>query len=338
MIVNIFWACSSGEAKTNLSLENSLDFKGKKISLEYDTKSSEYILKLDQEKFISDMKGGKVSRKRFKETLDKKDLGEFRSVSGCLQWLAGQTRPDVAAVVSLCSKGEKSTYEDLHNMYGAVLHQTKTKGLVLRPVPINYSTMLVTFADSSWANSVNHSSQHGCITMLADPKVTDVIGAGLILDWKSSRSTRVCRSTLAAEASACDMSVDRSSLLNYQLSELLLNRPALHIASSELLRMIQVTDCRSLYDVLVSENPRTEDKRTIVTIRSAQQFLSRQNVFWVPTALMFADGLTKVSTQLMLDFFEWLQRPWIQLHEGKGNVNQQNIGSVSCSTKMQRMS
>jgi hypothetical protein len=52
---------------------------------------------------------------------------------------------------------------------------------------------------------------------------------------------------------------------------------------------------------------------------------------------MFADGLTKVSMQLMLDFFEWLQRPWIQLHECKGNVNQQNIGSVSFPQKSQRM-
>ena len=114
-------------SQNELTLENSLDFKGKRISLKHDRNNNEYTLKLDQEKFISDMKGGTVPKKRHKETLDASDLGEFRSVSGCLQWLAGQTRPDVAATVSLCSRGAKSTYEDLHNMYMAVehLHQTK---------------------------------------------------------------------------------------------------------------------------------------------------------------------------------------------------------------------
>ena len=121
------------------------------------------------------------------------------------------------------------------------------------------------------------------------------------------------------------------------LSELLLNRPAFHIASCDLLRMVQATDCHSLYDVLVSENPRTEDKRTIVTIRSAQQFLSRDNVFWIPTALQFADGLTKVSMTLMATFYQWLQRPWIQLHECDRNVKQQSNPSVKSPQHLQRM-
>ena len=136
-------------SQNELTPDNSLDFKGKKISLIYGNSSNEYHLKLDQEKFISEMKGGSVSKKRLKETLDAADFGKFRSVAGCLQWLAGQTRPDVSAIVSLCSKGAKSTHEDLNNMYLAVehLHQTKDRGLILRPVPVDYSTMVVTCCD-----------------------------------------------------------------------------------------------------------------------------------------------------------------------------------------------
>jgi hypothetical protein len=326
-------------SQNELTLDNPLEFKGKQITLKQNPATGEYEIHLNQQKFISEMKSGKVNRKLLKETIDQKDLGEFRSVAGCLQWLAGQTRPDVAAVVSLCSKGAKSTYEDLQNMYSAVdhLHATKEHGIVLQPVPINYATMLVTFADSSWANAEGHASQHGSLILLADPRATDVVSPGLLLDWKSSRSSRVCRSTLAAEASAADASVDRASFLNYQLSELLLNRPAFHISSKELLRQIQVTDCRSLYDVLVSENPRTEEKRTIVSIRSAQQFLTRENVFWVPTNLQWADGLTKVCCKLMESFACWLRKPWIQLHE-RGNVNQQRKTSVSFHQQLDSVS
>eukprot|EP00438_Fugacium_kawagutii_P029741 Skav215795 [mRNA] locus=scaffold3885:36272:44804:+ [translate_table: standard] len=310
-----------------LTTTNPVEFKGKRISLKIE--EGEYQLHLDQEKFINGMKGGSVPKKRLSETIDAADVGELRSVAGCLQWLAGQTRPDIASTVSLHSKGAKATYNDLQQLYNAVQHvrNTASFGLVLRPVPINMSTMVVTYADSSWANADKHASQHGALILLADQKATDVITPGTLVDFKSSKSSRVCRSTLAAEASAADMSVDRSSFIAYLMTEILLNVPAFHLATSDLLRMIQVTDCRSLYDVLVAENPKTEEKRTIVSIRSAQQFLTRENVHWVPTRLQWADGLTKVDWKLAYTFFQWLQRPWIQLHE-TGLKCQQNNPSV----------
>ena len=109
-------------SQNEFSVGNPLEFKGKQIGLKQNAATGEFEPHLNQEKFITEMKSGKVNKKRFKETLDPADLGEFRSVSGCLQWLAGQTCPDVALVVSLSSKGAKSTYEDLHNMYEAVNH------------------------------------------------------------------------------------------------------------------------------------------------------------------------------------------------------------------------
>ena len=173
-------------------------------------------------------------------------------------------------------------------------------------------TLLVSYSDSSWANAEGHASQHGALVLLAEPQVTDAQGPGCRIDFKSSRSSRVCRS-LAAEASAADTSVDRAVFLNYLISEIIQNKPSFKL--SILLRTIQVTDCRSLYDVLCSENPNTEEKRTIVTIRSMQQVLSRADVFWVPTIFQWADSLTKISWDLMKNFSEWLSQPWIKLHE-----------------------
>lgn len=147
-------------SQNEISVDNPLEFKGKQIALKQNAATGEFELHLNQEKFITEMKGGQVNKKRFKETLDPADLGEFCSASGCLQWLAGQTRPDVASVVSLSSKGAKSTYEDLHNMYEAVghLHATKSQGIVLRPVPLSYATMVMTYADSSCANAEGFAS------------------------------------------------------------------------------------------------------------------------------------------------------------------------------------
>ena len=57
--------------------------------------------------------------------------------------------------------------------------------------------------------------------MFTDARATDVATHACLIDWKSSRSGRLCRSTLAAEASAADTSVDRSSFCNLMLSEIL---------------------------------------------------------------------------------------------------------------------
>ena len=298
-----------------LSLEKSVEFKGKTISLKYNKSQSQYELSLTQEKFISTLKSGTVNKKRLKDTLDVAGQSELRSVAGCLQWVAGQCRPEVASTVSLSCRGSKSTYEDLSNMYKAIDHLIATphQGLTLLPVRINMMTLLVSYSDSSWANAEGHASQHGALVLLAEPQVTDAQGPGCLIDFKSSRSSRVCRSTLAAEASAADTSVDRAVFLNYLISEIIQNKPSFKL--SILLRTIQVTDCRSLYDVLCSENPNTEEKRTIVTIRSMQQVLSRADVFWVPTIFQWADSLTKISWDLMKNFSEWLSQPWIKLHE-----------------------
>lgn len=207
-------------------------------------------------------------------------------MAGSLQWVAGQTRPDVAATVSLHSKGGKATYADLAAMYEAVDHLRKTsdKGFTMNPAAIDDSTLVITYADSSWANAENYASQHGCLILLADAKATDVASPACLVDWKSSRPGRVCRSTLAAEASAADSSVDRSSFANLMLSEILQRKASFKI--SKPLRMLPVTDCKSLYDSIVAENPSVDGKRTIISVRSIQQYITRDNTHWVPIELM----------------------------------------------------
>eukprot|EP00435_Cladocopium_sp_Y103_P039269 s577_g10.t1 len=299
---------------TTLTTETPLEFKGKEIHLRYDYERQFYVWDLKQEKFIKAFQSGRVTGKK-SDNLDPSVFPEYRSVAGSLQWVAGQTRPDVAATVSLHSKGSKATYADLTAMYDAVDHlrQTSDKGFVMNPTAIDDSTIVVTYADSSWANAENYASQHGCLIMLTDARATDAATHACLIDWKSSRSGRVCRSTLAAEASAADTSVGRSSFCNLMLSEILQRIPSFKITSP--LRMIQVTDCKSLYDSIVAENPNVDDKRTIISVRSIQQYITRENTHWIPTQLMWADGLTKYSIKLMTILHQWLRHPYVMLRD-----------------------
>ena len=119
------------------------------------------------------------------------------------------------------------------------------------------------------------------------------------------------------------------------LAEVLQKQPSFKL--SRVHRIIAVTDCRSFYDILVSENPRTEDKRTIVVVRGMQQFVGREDIFWVPTTLQWADALTKLNDKLLETFVGWLYRPWIQLRDAaKAHLTQQSIGNVKFSQDPKR--
>ena len=289
-------------------------FRGKEINLV--ARGQRYVYKVTQEAFIQGMATGKLSKGRSKlgDKLTPEEWREFRSISGSLQWLASQTRPEVSPVVSLSNRGSETTYLDLRRLYETVdyLKATPHNGLVYQDVPVNVASLLVTYTDSSWANA-GLKSQYGLFVTLAPPQATEVTTKATVLDWKSGRSTRVCRSTLAAEASAADEGADRSAFANLCLSELLYNEPAYKVGCR--LNNKHVVDAKSLYDCIVSENPNVSDKRSLVNIRSVQQTVSPKDIHWVPTSIMHADGLTKLDSNLLLELSSWLAGPTVQLRD-----------------------
>ena len=82
-------------------------------------------------------------------------------------------------------------------------------------------------------------------------------------------------------------------------------------------RMLHVVDAKSLYDSWIQENPQTTEKRCLVSIKSIQDSVETEAVHWVPTHLMRADGLTKISAELMDSLCRWLSAPWLVLREVK---------------------
>lgn len=83
--------------------------------------------------------------------------------------------------------------------------------------------------------------------------------------------------------------------------------------SARLLRQLQATDCKSLYDAVISSNPSMSEKRTIIAVRSIQDYIGPQDIRWTPTDVMWADALRKESADLLARFHEWLKRPRVTL-------------------------
>ena len=121
----------------------------------------------------------------------------------------------------------------------------------------------------------------------------------------------MCRSTLAAEASAADEGCDRAAYVNLFMSKLLYRTPDHRVTPK--LHQLAVTDAKSLYDCVISDTPNLTDKRSLVNVRAIQEVVSGDRFHWVPTHLMWADGLTKHSKELQQTLHSWLQAPLITL-------------------------
>jgi len=290
-------------------------FKGKNIRMTKDQETKEWILTIDQEDFIKGMTIGQVPRSRSQSdpTLTAEELTEFRSCCGSLQWLAGQTRPDIASAVSLSSKGLETKIDDLKRLYRLMSYVKATSdvGITLKPIKLCSETIVVSYGDCSWANAEGMKSQEGIIVVLSSSDCLEGQSRCIPMDWKTCRTPRVVRSTLAGEAYAADDAIDRAHHVNATLTEILTGDSILN--TGPILKHAHATDCRSLFDSVISSNPNTEEKRVLLTIRAIQEALDSKMMRWVPTDKMIADILTKDSDNLRWSFLPWMKDPTCQL-------------------------
>ena len=210
-------------SQTTLDEKTPIIFRGKKIQLI--KKNEQFQILVNQTDFIGEMSSGALPRGRLQgeSRLSTAEWKEFRSCVGSLQWLSGQTRPDVGATVSFSNRGSETGPADLKMLYECIemTKATKDLGLTYAPIPLDKATFIVGYADSSWANAPGHKSQMGSLVLLTTSECLVATTPATILDWRSGRSPRVTRSTLASEANAMDDCVDRCTYCNHFLTELL---------------------------------------------------------------------------------------------------------------------
>ena len=258
------------------------------------------VIKVTQKSFISEMDTGKVDKGRLQDDqLNSAKWKEFSSVNDGWQSNRADKRADKPV--------QPWPGNHIRTHAGALQHHrrresTPESGLVFYSVPMDRSTTLVAYSDSSWANARQSKSQMG----------EDQFWIGRA----DGDGPRVTRSTLASEANAPDEAIDRLTYSNnHFLIELLYDQDTAR--SKPMLKQVAATDCKSLFDAVISANPSLSEKRTLIAVRSVQDFLSSEDIRWIPTGVMRADGLTTVNAQLHDEFRRWLQRPTITLRQDK---------------------
>ncbi|CAE7177640.1 unnamed protein product [Symbiodinium microadriaticum] len=293
--------------------EGELEYGGKQIS-----KDDKGVVTLTQEKFARAITVTPVPKWRTlspQAVLTAAETTELKSAGGCLHWMVGQTRPDLAAATSLSMSGTPT----VHNLVeiNKVLKEAKnTTDWGLRFVPLDLAkAKIVVFTDASWANTESLRSQAGFLTFLCGEDVFSLKGdSANLLDWRSHRIQRQCRSTLAAETMAMDAGFDSGIFLRELLAEAMIESYS-PVQSGSLPKTFlpthPVTDCRSLYDLLTKDGPvaSTQEKRLTIDVeaikQSAEEFDPkaedlRSTFKWVDTLHQLADHLTKIKPAYQL--------------------------------------
>ncbi|OLP82986.1 Guanylate kinase [Symbiodinium microadriaticum] len=273
---------------------------------------------IDQEGYVSEVPLTKTKLDPSTPLKDHSDLiTEYRSGIGSLQWLAGTTRGDISADVSLIQKPPKDLLvSDLLEINAVLRYVRATQDSVVRIHPVNLTNLLfICYGDSGWGNAYGGKSQGGLVVVATDEAVYTEPRPGSILEWKSYRHQRVLRSTLAAEACALDRAQDYGNYLALMFSEMTdggflathNQRPAYPV--------IPVTDSRSVWDSVHRMSTTFAEKRVEVDIAGLRE--SCRGLRWVPTEQQRADCLTKRSRTLRDEFRRFLANPVVTLTDAR---------------------
>ncbi|CAK9081113.1 Retrovirus-related Pol polyprotein from transposon RE1 (Retro element 1) (AtRE1) [Includes: Protease RE1 [Durusdinium trenchii] len=287
--------------------EKVLEYGGKQITVENDG------IKLNQQKFVQAATTTSIPKWRLatpNAELFPQEMTELRSLGGCLHWLTGQSRPDLAAGTSLFMSG-KPTISNLSALNKLVREAKASEdwGLRFKAIDLEAGKMVV-FADSSWAIAAELKPQAGYMVFVTGQNVDTLTGdTACLLDWRSHRIKRQCRSTLASETMAMDAGVDSAIYCRELMGEILIQD--YHATQSgrlppSFLPVLVTADCRSLYDLLTKDGPlaSTQEKRLAIDLVGLKETAAeidpeqeqlKQIFKWVATDRQLADHLTKLK-------------------------------------------
>ena len=241
---------------------------------------------VDQFDYARSLKPVTISRQRMNDKysdLSENEKADYRALVGQLNWIATQTRPDIAYdVCELSVSLNKANVNDLIRLNKVILRVTTDNMRLYYPKMQSLrSCTLECFSDASFANLPDCKSQGGFVIFLKDAN-----SVRCPIFWKSRKIRRVVKSTLAAETLALVDCAEAAIYIRKILKEL---------CNCENVPINCHVDNKSLIDALNSKK-NVEDKRLRIDLAVLEDMLLQKeinSVSWVNTSNQLADCLTK---------------------------------------------
>ena len=245
-------------------------------------------------------------RKQFIATCTAEEVSEIRRVVGAVGWIARQTRPDLLAATSLLAQslsGPKVLdIVGANSLVKNAIENAKFQLVFKSCAEIDYSSCrILGSSDAAFANAVKDGdklkSQAGYVLGVR-AKDGDALH---FLEFSTGTVKRTCRSTLAAEANGLVSAVEAADYLRSVI--LALNNPNMVLSDlmdrGDVLPVQVYTDARSVYDVVLKDTSRPQDKRLRVVIAQLREMFGvpGTTLHWIDNSMMLADALTKLSAE-----------------------------------------
>lgn len=249
------------------------------------------------------------------------EKAEFRSAVGSLHWMSSQYRIDQAFDVnSLQRRQQSTTVGDLKALNKVVRDVRASKEFCLVVRPIRGEMAVLCWHDSSLYGSAGEAidddadlagfdrhkvrSQMGVLVGVAAVEELDVVEEITFspLDWKSKANPRVTVSTFAAETAAALEGFGMSYFVRALFCEIAeVGDRQVNSYGEDDMKVVMLTDCKSLYDHLKREGTVPEDRYTAVQVAAlrgevsagAGRNTSKAAMRWLPSRHQLGDGLTK---------------------------------------------
>ena len=235
---------------------------------------------------------------------------QLRAILGSLQWLVAQVRVDQGFALSTL-QGERPTIGTLMraNILVKSFKATANFGLRFYPMSLKNCGIMVV-SDASLGNvnkeggttgdvSTKVYSQASYVVLLAEEKLMrGETGRCCLLDARSHRLQRVCRSTFAAELLGTEEAFDvgqycrglLASIAGYPLE-------TRHVDTIlDAIPLTVVVDAKDVFDKCLSDTPSYGSQKSLAfTVAWIRTMLRRPNTSlrWTSTENMFVDGGTK---------------------------------------------
>ena len=280
-----------------------------------------FTIQMSQEKFIQKIRPMHLSKQRQCEKeslLTDKEVSCLRAINGSLNWLGTQSRPDLATQVSFSQQSFPApTVSDAIAVNQAIRRAKQHADQTVTFCPIRPDRLaIMCHSDAAFGNAKAGATQAGFIISFTDQAINE----GKMCQWspafwRSHRLPRVVNSTLSAEAQSMSSAMSMCEWVSLILAEALEGKRYPHSYWNQISsrKVLIVTDCKSLFDHLISKSsPTLEDRRTAIDIIILRDSVNRLQavVRWIPTDRMLADALTKENP----DAFDLL-RGCIRTHQ-----------------------
>ena len=300
--------------------------------------TAEGHIDVSMKNYAKAMKPVKISRERRSQlssrlTVEEKNL--MMSAAGELGWITRQLRSDLAyenGCVQRC-KGDPCVADLLRvrQAVAAARRATDFRQRYWNDVNLE-DAVLVHMADAGHANGVpegdnikRYQSIGGYYLFLANKEILDGRPARAnMIGFHSSQTKRVCRSTLAAEASHLSEAVEAGDWLAVLVDEALHGKQNLKDWDKvvEARRRVYITDSQSVYDYLHRDSTSTSsDKRMAIEGALLRETVRRPgaDVRWIDGEQNLADILTKprVDRALLMEYMRTGMISLVQTEENR---------------------